>query len=57
MTTEQSIEIDRPIADVFRFTTEHVAEWSEVVVSDEVIHERPGGEVEPWTHCNETCRS
>lgn len=42
MQTEGSVEIDAPIDDVFRLTTEHVAEWSIVVVEDEVIEEKPG---------------
>lgn len=37
-----SIEILRDREAVFEFTTGHVAEWSEVVVSDEVLRERPG---------------
>ena len=36
-------EIDRPIDDVFRLTNNHVAEWSIIVVEDEVINEQPGG--------------
>jgi hypothetical protein len=43
MRTESSIEIDRPIDDVFRLTNEHVAEWSIIVVEDEVIEEKPQG--------------
>lgn len=42
MQTEASIEIARPINEVFEFTTEHVAEWSLTVVSDELIEEKPG---------------
>ena len=38
-----SIIVDRPIADVFRLTTEHVADWSLVVVKDEVLKETPDG--------------
>ena len=38
-----SIEIDREITEVFRLTTEHVAEWSLVVVEDEAIDQKPEG--------------
>ena len=38
-----SIEIDRPIDDVFRLTCEHVAEWSIIVVEDEMLDEKPEG--------------
>ena len=43
MKTESSIEIDRPIQDVFTYTTEKVAEWSLTVIEDEVIEVKPGG--------------
>lgn len=43
MRTERSVEIDRPIEEVFRLTTEHVAEWSIIVVEDKVIDAKPGG--------------
>ncbi|MBC8353537.1 MAG: SRPBCC family protein [Planctomycetes bacterium] len=43
MQSEASIEIDRPIDEVFRLTHEDVAEWSIVVVEDEVIDEKPEG--------------
>ena len=38
-----SVEIDRPIHEVFRLTNEHVAEWSIIVVEDEVLDEKPEG--------------
>lgn len=38
-----SIDINRPIDEVFRLTTNHVEEWSIVVVEDEVIAEKPEG--------------
>jgi hypothetical protein len=38
-----SVEIDRPIDDVFRLTNEHVAEWSIIVVEDEVLDKKPEG--------------
>ena len=37
------IEIDCPIDDVFRLTNDHVAEWSIIVVEDEVIEQKPDG--------------
>ena len=43
MQNESSIVIDRPIDEVFRLTTDHVAEWSIIVVEDEVIDEKPEG--------------
>jgi hypothetical protein len=43
MFTERSVEIDRPIDEVFRLTTEHVAEWSIIVVEDTMLEARPGG--------------
>lgn len=39
MKSHGEIEINRPIEDVFRLTTEHVAEWSIVVVTDKMTHE------------------
>lgn len=33
-----SVEIDRPIEEVFELTNHHVAEWSVMVVEDEVLH-------------------
>jgi hypothetical protein len=43
MQTTTSIEINRPIGEVFDYTIHHVAEWSEIVVKDEVIEEKPEG--------------
>ncbi len=43
MQSESSIEIDRPIHEVFRLTHEDVAEWSIAVIEDEVLDEKPGG--------------
>jgi hypothetical protein len=43
MRNEASVVIDRPIDEVFRLTIEHVAEWSIIVVEDEVIDEMPDG--------------
>ena len=41
MRTEASVEIDRPIEEVFEYTNNHVAEWSITVVEDEVIEATP----------------
>lgn len=38
-----SVEIERPIEEVFRLTNEHVAEWSMVVVEDVVLDRNPAG--------------
>ena len=38
-----SIEIDRPIEQVFEFTLDHTPEWSLVVVENEVLTETPDG--------------
>jgi uncharacterized protein YndB with AHSA1/START domain len=43
MRSDRSVEIDRPIEEVFRLTTEHVAEWSIIVIEDTVLDEKPGG--------------
>ncbi|MGI9455572.1 MAG: SRPBCC family protein [Aeoliella sp.] len=43
MQTAGSIEIDRPIDDVFRLTNEHITEWSNIVVEDEVLNKTPEG--------------
>ena len=43
MRNEGSVEIDRPIEDVFRLTNDRIAEWSILVVEDEVIDETPEG--------------
>lgn len=43
MRNHASIEIDRPIDEVFRLTSEHVAEWSIVVVEEEMLEEKPEG--------------
>lgn len=45
MQTETSIEVNRPIQEVFAFTTRHVAEWSLVVQVDEVIDDVNDGGV------------
>jgi hypothetical protein len=43
MRNEVSVEIDRPIDEVFRLTNDHVAEWSIIVVEDEIIDKKPEG--------------
>ena len=43
MQTAASVTIERPIDEVFDFTVNHVAEWSVVVESDEIIDEKPEG--------------
>ena len=43
MKNSGSVEIDRPIEEVFKLTNEHVPEWSIIVVEDEVIQETPEG--------------
>ena len=42
MHSQASIEIDRPIDEVFDYTNKHVAEWSLTVVEDEVIEDKDG---------------
>lgn len=39
MKSTGQVEINRPIVDVFRLTTERVSEWSNVVMTDEMTHE------------------
>ena len=43
MKNDNSIEIDRPIDEVFRLTNEDVAKWSIIVIEDEVLVEQPEG--------------
>jgi len=43
MRNEASVEIERPIDEVFRLTNDHVAEWSTIVVEDRIIHQTPEG--------------
>lgn len=43
MRTEGSIEINRPIEEVFRLTNENVAEWSITVVEEEILDRKPDG--------------
>ncbi len=41
MRTAASVEIDRPIDEVFEYTNDNVAEWSITVIEDEVIESTP----------------
>lgn len=41
MKHQASVEIDRPIDEVFEYTNNHVAEWSLTVVEDEMIERKP----------------
>ena len=43
MQSTMSVEVDRPIKEVFDYTIKNVAEWSIIVVKDEVIDEKPEG--------------
>ena len=45
MRNEGSVEIDRPIEDVFRLTLENVADWSIIVIEDEVLEDKDDGGV------------
>lgn len=42
MKSELSVEIERPIAEVFELTNGNVAEWSITCVEDELLEEKPG---------------
>lgn len=42
MKQQITVEIDRPIEEVFTYTIDHVAEWSSIVVEDTMIEEKPG---------------
>ena len=41
MESEGSIEIDRPIAEVFEYTTDNVADWSLTCVEEEILEATP----------------
>lgn len=43
MENKLNIEIECPIEEVFRITNEQVAEWSLIVVANNVLDERPRG--------------
>ncbi len=42
MNSQSTIEIDRPIEEVFTYTNDEVAEWSLTVVEEEVIEDKNG---------------
>lgn len=42
METELSVEIDRPIEQVFDYTLNNVSDWSITCVEDELLEEKPG---------------
>lgn len=50
MQSEMSVTIHRPIKAVFAFATTKVAEWSTIVVEDEVVEELNGGGVGTTFH-------
>ena len=43
MEARLSVDVDRPIGHVFECTNDHVCEWSETCVSEEVIEDTGGG--------------
>ncbi len=43
MESRLSVDITRPISEVFEYTTDNLAEWSITCVEEEVIEEKPGG--------------
>ncbi len=43
MNQQASVEISRPIEEVFEYTNNNVAEWSTTVVENEVIEEKAEG--------------
>ena len=43
MQTSMSVQVGRPIKEVFDHTIHNVSEWSTIVVKDEVIKETPEG--------------
>lgn len=45
MKNDQSIEIERPIQDVFILANDHLAAWSSIVVEDEVVQVADDGGV------------
>lgn len=45
MKSESSIDIDRPIGQVFELTNQDVPQWSNIVVEDVVTHDVNGGDV------------
>ena len=43
MKQQASVEIERPIEEVFEYTINHVAQWSLTVVEDTPIEQKPEG--------------
>lgn len=41
MKTAISVEIERPISEVFRYTNENISDWSLTVIEDEILDETP----------------
>ena len=41
MRTAISVEIERPVSEVFRYTNENISDWSLTVIEDEVLNETP----------------
>ena len=50
MRNEQSVEIDRPIAEVFDFTLKNTVKWVEIVVEDELVEDKNDGGVGTTFH-------
>lgn len=51
LTSERSVEIERPIDEVFRHTNDNVAKWSITVVEDTPIETMPDGGVGSTFRC------
>ena len=43
MLSEAQVEIERSIEEVFEYTNNNIPEWSQTVIRDEVIDEKPRG--------------
>ena len=50
MRNEQSVEIDRPLAEVFDFAMNNTVKWVEIVVEDEVVEDKNNGGVGTRIH-------
>lgn len=50
MRNEQSVEIDRPIAEVFDFAMKNTVKWVEIVVEDHVVEDKNNGDVGTTFH-------
>ena len=51
MQTQSSVEIDRPIDEVFEYTNKNVAQWSMSVVEDNVIESKNDGGIGTTFQC------